>query len=185
MILFQHGLYCRIRQLSLMIHSCWNSMFDHCSSCYGTMAPFWHNQGTNTTLSYVCFLSNENPYNCLYTIRFCAGFCWSGEVRGHDVTVVICYIYRGLCTYTYSILLCLYVHITILFCIFTHVFVGPKTIAQLIDLQTSGGCRCGGGHGAAAQLAVGTQRDPGVSRCSAGGGRKKHNRMGLNRWNPK
>lgn len=87
MILFEHGLYCRIRQLSLMIHSCWNSMFDHCSSCYGTMAPSWHNQGTNTTLSYVCFLSNENPYNCLYTIRFCVGFCWSGEVRGHDVTV--------------------------------------------------------------------------------------------------
>lgn len=133
MILFEHGLYCRIRQLSLMIHSCWNSMFDHCSSCYGTMAPSWHNQGTNTTLSYVCFLSNENPYNCLYTIRFCVGFCWSGEVRGHDVTVVICYIYRGLCTYTYSILLCLYVHITILLSyiftiiyIFTHVFVGPK-----------------------------------------------------------
>lgn len=116
MILFEHGLYCRIRQLSLMIHSCWNSMFDHCSSCYGTMAPAWQNQGTNTTLSYVCFLSNENPYNCLYTIRFCVGFCWSGEVRGHDITVVICYIYREtMYIYVQYIIMfvCSYYHIII------------------------------------------------------------------------
>ena len=138
---------------------------------------------------FVFYQTRTHIIACILFV-FCVGFCWSGEVRGHDVTVVICYIYRGLCTYTYSILLCLYVHITILsyiftiIYIFTHVFVGPKTIAQLVDLQTSGGCRCGGGHGAAAQLAVGTQRDPGVSRCSAGGGRKKKQSNGFEPLEP-